>query len=530
MYQGARSVYGRYENTKGVELVYPLGAKPLLFLDLGLVSPGQIVWQEPGGKAHPLHAGVEYYGERRLSEADVIGAQFRVPSGLEFEAQPAIPGPEVPAAPATLLYENGTYRMWTLRPEPTGKISTAERAFNLEFPLGHLGNVLAYLESSDGVSWHEPELDIVQVDGRKTNIVYGSLLERDSGFHSGTVFVDPSAATDERYKLVFTGHLERERFIELAAQRGQPVDDLSLATGCQALFGAVSPDGVHWRRLPDPIMLFLAETCNPYYDVERQSYVCYLRYWHAAQRRGIGRCETRDFGNWPLPRPLLLPGLAGPLSTDFYTNAHVTYPGHDDVHLFFIADYYRDNDRSDIRLAVSLDGEVFDFVPGGPVIRRGPAGSPDAGCVFPGNGLVPYGEGHIGMIYYGYAVPHKWPRTADWKPVARWALWERERLVALKAASHGEFVTAGLELRQPVIYLNARTEMSGFIRAELIGEKGKPVPGCGLAETDPIIGNHTRRALSWKGRAALGAYIGKKVYLRLQMSQARLFSISAAES
>jgi hypothetical protein len=321
--------------------------------------------------------------------------------------------------------------------------------------------------------------------------------------------------------------MDPERQAQLAAERGQAVDELSMATGSQVLYGAVSPDGLHWTRLPEPIMLLMAETCNPYYDVQRQSYVCYLRYWYSAQRRGIGRAETKEFGQWPLPRPLLQPGYSGSLSTDFYTNAHATYPGHDDIHLFFVADYYRHTDRTDIRLAVSLDGEIFDFVPGGPVIRCGPEGAPDAGCIFPGNGLVPFGDDHVGLIYYGYPVPHKWPRTAAWSSVQRWARWERERLVALKAPAQRTFTTAGLHLEQPVIFLNARTDMTGYIRYELLDEMNQPIHGHTLADSDPIIGDRKRQPLSWQGRANLSDRISKKVFLRFEMNKAKVFSLSA---
>src|SRR6266540_870441 len=96
MYQGARPVYCRYADTKGVELVYDLSAKPLLFLDSGLVFPGLILWEDRlTAAAHPLHAGPEYYGERKLTRGDVVGRPFRAPHGVCFVAEPAQQGPEL---------------------------------------------------------------------------------------------------------------------------------------------------------------------------------------------------------------------------------------------------------------------------------------------------------------------------------------------------------------------------------------------------------------------------------------------------
>ena len=131
------------------------------------------------------------------------------------------------------------------------------------------------------------------------------------------------------------------------------------------------------------------------------------------------------------------------------------------------------------------------------------------------------------MIATSYNVPHKWPRTVQWKIDYRWALWEKDRLVALKAPEHGEFVTAGFELENPAIFLNAKTEMSGKIEYELLDNLGEPIPGFLLADSDPIIGNHKEIALSWNGNRNLSDRIGTKIYLRIRMSQGSLFAISS---
>jgi hypothetical protein len=121
VYQGSRNVYCRYPGvrSKGVELVYDLTEKPLLFLDEGLVYPGMIVWAGRNGEAHPLHATVEFYKDTVLSKGDVVGHDFRVPFGVAFEVQPAQMGPTIEGWTAnttcTIRHEGGGYRCWMNR-------------------------------------------------------------------------------------------------------------------------------------------------------------------------------------------------------------------------------------------------------------------------------------------------------------------------------------------------------------------------------------------------------------------------------
>jgi hypothetical protein len=283
-------------------------------------------------------------------------------------------------------------------------------------------------------------------------------------------------------------------------------------------------------------MWFMTEFQNAFYDREKAAYVTYSRLWHVAQRRTIGKAETNDFTDWPLPKPVLMPGLNESLTVDYYTNAHSLYPGHTDIHFFFVAKYRRGTDDcSDIHLAVSLDGDQFEFVPGGPVIAQepwpwGPDAAPGAGFIIPLTGLVPFGREHVGLVYGGSNVAHKWPRTAQLQHFARWALWQRERMVALAAPEVGDFVTAGLILQGRHIALNAKTEMSGHIRAEVLDDSGQPVPGFRIDDADPIAGDQPRHVLTWRGQADLAPFAGQKIFLRFRLSSAKLYSLWAEDA
>src|SRR5512139_1771726 len=99
--------------------------------------------------------------------------------------------------------------------------------------------------------------------------------------------------------------------------------------GFRCVFGffvAVSPDGLHWRSLAEPLMIQHADTQNTcYYDVDRKLYVAYVRAWQVNERiaddqpanstswitvgrRSIGRAVSRDFRHFGPPEVVVATG------------------------------------------------------------------------------------------------------------------------------------------------------------------------------------------------------------------------------
>ena len=100
-------------------------------------------------------------------------------------------------------------------------------------PMNAYSYMLAYAESNDGVNWVKPEVGSVDFQGsKKNNLVYGLETALDRPAAAGTVFKDPSAQPAERYKFVHRG----------------------ISDGNRCVFGAVSPDGLHWEPIEEPIL------------------------------------------------------------------------------------------------------------------------------------------------------------------------------------------------------------------------------------------------------------------------------------
>ncbi len=106
--------------------------------------------------------------------------------------------------------------------------------------------------------------------------------------------------------------------------------------------GAVSPDGLGWTPLPDPLMVHFSDTVTTaYWDAALGRYVGYFRTW-LYSRRCVGRAETADFSYWPAtPATILQAPLDCHPADDVYTNARTIYPGSDSTHLMFPAIYHR---------------------------------------------------------------------------------------------------------------------------------------------------------------------------------------------
>ena len=79
----------------------------------------------------------------------------------------------------------------------------------------------------------------------------------------------------------------------------------------------------------------------------------------------------------------------GCASDDIYTNAKGIYPNSSDTHLMFPAVYHRLDDSREVYLASSEDSVNWQWVPGGPIIKRGNFGDWDGGDITACPGIVP---------------------------------------------------------------------------------------------------------------------------------------------
>jgi len=513
-------------NLNSKPLVFELSETPLPFLDWSVVDVGQIGWIGERGDVVPLSEKHDYQDEKQI-----LPVPFSVASGVRIRAQkPEKQDTDSTFFPATLPWEgrephtlihdedNKLYHLWY-----NTKIGTA------------------YAESRDLKSWTKPLVSPIKFEGYpKTNAIYiANANERERWMFqqtdairpgaSGTFFKDPSAPPVERFKTTFLASSDPEKLRAFAERTGKHLSPMVSAKSGNCVYGAVSPDGIAWTILKDPILLHDADTMTVNrYDRELERYVSYTRLFELG-RRTIARTESKDFRDFPLPQSVLAPGPEDPPFVDFYANSMCTYPGIPSLRMIFGLVYDRSIDDSCVRLATSRNGTLWHWMPGDAVLKGGLAGRWDEHFVRTIPSFVPTPDNRMMICYNGNLLPHKFPRqvfqSGGWGVLS----WKRDRLAAIEAPERGEFTTCVLKLRRNRILLNMETERAGEISVQVFDEHFKAIAGRTFEEAEPLNGDGIAVPVTWNGKSDLSAYRDKVVYLRFKMRAAKLYAIHAGD-
>lgn len=517
------------EHDKELGEPYALAGNRLMFTTWIHIRPGEFDWVDKSGKS--VFA----------SKTDKIGpdeGRFKphdCPWGIRLQAEPAqrvgpiLTGGERPWEAHgiwvnTLMYDEGKYRLWGIGQHDKPWDPQDEKA----------NRVACYLESDDCKTWRRPSLGQVEFDGSRDNNLV------DMSPH-GTVFKDPIAPPEERYKSMWVWHYDRKLFDSLKDRR--PWSKAAVPPAGKhvyAIMAAVSPDGLKWTNLPEPISIETSDThiiC--YYDKLLEKYVMYTRTREISPiaegftktprsselgRRAIGRTESKNFREFPLSQTIIETTPDMPPSDTYYTNGYTTVPGAPDHHLMFPTIWHQATDSSSFALFTSHDGRLWSKAPGSPVLKTGDFGQWDGGSIFNAPGLIELPDGGWAMPYTGYIYPHKYPRGA-WKYGVGLAVWPKGRLMALVADERGEFATAAVVAPGKKLFINAVTDRAGSILVEAMDVDGKTIPGRSFADAVPVIGDQFWTPVVWKNQTDLGVEAGRPVAFRFRMDHARLYGL-----
>ena len=370
---------------------------------------------------------------------------------------------------------------------------------------------LGYAESSDGVAWHKPVIGLREFEGSKKNNLCNITM------HGHGILLDVDAPSDERYKMVGCHYTEDEKCV----------------------VGAVSADGVNWRRLDGPLVAHPqeADTQNVLeYDKHARKYVLYTRNrgFPETYRRGVSRTESERFESFPQTETILLNNPQDPPDWDIYCSGYSSWPGADAA-VMKLSMYQRTSDSMSVHLATSRDGRNW-YRPLGNIAwypDQAIFGSQTYQSVYACSGIIPNGDGTWSVYFRVSDMGHNEPGKGDRARtgVLRGLLRE-DGFVSLSAEAHGSFCTVPFVLRSPLINVNASTSYSGYVSCEVLGEGnsdrvlGQPLKGYSRTESDSITGSHTSIPLTWNGRADMASLIGRKIRLRFTMYKADLYSVS----
>jgi len=394
--------------------------------------------------------------------------------------------------------------------------------------VNNLPGVWCYAESTDGIHWDRPTLNMCEFDGStENNIILGDRF-RDNFY----VFLDtnPACPPEEKYK--------------------------GLEGRCDpfGLHGYVSPDGIHFTYkglITDNGAFDSMNVC--FWDEQAGEYRCYLRDLHGSKDpnnkwgeggiRDIRVSVSRDFTTWTVPERIVFAEDKEdyPLYTNqvqpYYRGSHVRigFPSryierpwsesyehlpsaeHRQLRMKFHERY--GTAMSDCVIMTSRDGKHFD--------RR------DEAFMTPGP------EGEFNWVYgdcfpaYGFIevpspIPGAEPETALFKvrntwlrPIVleRWGI-RRDGFFSLKSTykpchlKTKPFIFEGTQL-----HLNFATSVAGGMVLTLVTEDGTRY--C----SDEVFGDSTDRIIRFKGLEDLSALAGAPVVLEATMRDSHLYSL-----
>jgi hypothetical protein len=505
----------------------------MFFTDWFLIRPGSLDWlNDEGERINEVEEGLDnpVYGpwSAQLSRPSA-------PHGIRIEVQPA-------KRVGPILKRENPWEAGYVIFKTVIKDGDIYRAWCKSLPGGD-----TYMESKDGFNWTRPNLGLVEFEGSKDN----NLLKPGP---NGTIFIDPHAPPAERYKAVGGSRLSFEEFRKFVEKHPDRWETRVLRGPWSdpekfySIRGSVSPDGIHWKNLPEPFTIEHSDGMETgYYDDFLKKYVIYTRTWlvgprsgrwsgdqrtktwtgefHGPGRRVIGRMESDTFGNFSVSTPTIVPvpGETGP-SESFYTSIHATIPGAPDTHLMFPTVWDTWDDTTTLGVWSSHDGILWDRIPGPPILKTASFGEWDGGCVFSFPSLFELPNGDFALPYKGYNLPHKYPR-GDMELYAGYAVWPKGRIVGVVADESGEFSTVAILPPGRTLKINALTKRAGGIRVELARANDETIPGRSFDDCDPVQGDAFWQTVKWGGESDPKTPEGEGLVIRFRMDRAQLFGI-----
>jgi len=427
----------------------------------------------------------------------------------------------------TIIEDAGRYRMW-YHCMARGKNGKLGRGF------------LCYAESTNGIHWQKPMLGLTNWPGGE----YGE--KRDDTnilpLDVGTVFLDPSAPAEQRYKI-------------LQYPEWPDPEKGGVCVG-------TSPDGIHWTINPTRLLPCYPDSVNQvFYDQRLRKYVAYIRTW--APLRKVGRIEiTELFQPWPydktqkpyriwgkdkipvpsteVPQAISYDELDPP-DTDLYTSAVHQYAWADDAYFAFPAVYgqfpkppakYANDGLLDIQLAISRDGVTFERPLRSPYIPLGVRGGPEGGSLYLDVGMIRRGS-EIYQYYTGFSQSHgEYPGFKELRDMGgiRLAVQRLDGFISADFAYGGGTLTTPLvRFSGKRLQLNVNAAAAGKLRVELRNAEGKPLPGFSVEDCDPILGNHIGADVTWQGKSDVFAHSGKPVRLHFVARATKLYAFQFSD-
>ncbi len=404
------------------------------------------------------------------------------------------------------------------------------------------GMGVGYAESSDGIEWVKPRLDLVEIDGQKTNLLF---LKREAfkGPESFPTFWEPFGVhKDEkdpdlqrRYKM---------GFLSIIRPYDGPRRDPFHPTDRRGLGIASSGDGIHWKLINAFATEAICDGATHWmFDPSRRNYVLYGRtkktlpeveaawskydwYEEYHSGRAVARLESADFLNWDFTEPASAPVVLtadtnDQPGTEIYSMMVFSY---ESLCIGMVQVFHARPEACylDVQLAVSHDSLSFTRVGDRtPFIPVGPIGSWDRfNLSLANNPPILVGD-ELRFYYGGRTYRHSPYKGKDAGPAGGgigFAAIKKDRFVSLQASfDGGEILIKPLELAGSHLHLNAKSDF-GEILVEVLDLGGNIIAG-----SKPVKGDGLDIVVDWRHGSLEN--LKAPVVLRFTLKNACLFAV-----
>ena len=408
----------------------------------------------------------------------------------------------------------------------------------------HNGYGVGYAESGDGISWSKPQLDVLAVDGHKTNtVIVRNATEGANvipyyyeifGVHRDDREQDPS----RRYKM---------GFLSIDRNYSGPREDPFHRGQRRGLGVAGSPDGLAWTLIDSWTTDAICDGATHWmWDPALGEYVLYGRTKHIPPAiskawqddpwfkyhwgRSVARVQSPDFLRWDFSDPATAPVVMSADTNDLPCTeiySMLVFP-YESVYIGLVQVFHNRADGGflDIQLAMSHDGVQFERVGDrSPFIPLGPVGSWDRFNHSIANN-PPIAIGDELRFYYGGRTYRHSPYQGKDKGKSGggigYATIPRGRFVSLGSSFEGgEILTHPLQLAGRHLHLNAKSDY-GEIRIEVLDTTGKVI-----ARSRPAREDSLDSVVEWEEGSLAG--VQAPVTLRISIDNALLFAIWCTE-
>lgn len=428
------------------------------------------------------------------------------------QAEPVLEGACDADATGTSIYgsvirDGGVFRMW---------YQAWPRDWNADDVI-----TVGCVESDDGLNWRRPSYGLFECMGSKANHL------TDLPFHSPSVVIDPDAGSHARYRAF--GYSAPHKF---GGRFPQTVN-------APGYFTAHSADGLRWTL----------DSLNPIWpggDVITSAWDPVSRCVHLAMKTGrfLGGMNRRAFsmatwskGQAGEPVPALFPDDYDDLAARARGFNSADYSGvgllptegptigflwnfRHQLPLGYHATvgHYGNAGCVDVSIVYQLErGGCWRHVSGRPDwLSSVDAPQWARGAIY--TAAFPLEVGDETWLYFcGTTDRHGW--CGDGVDYAAWsqdvharcgfakiglARWVRNRIIGLQADMVERVAFTAGKGGEGRLVLNAVTHADGRLRARLIGpDDGKPVPGYGYDDCEPLAGDIRGAPVRWRGKDAL---------------------------